>query len=456
MLGRMIRSLLAGLATAVIVLACASSASADSIAYIKDGNVWLTTPDGSRQYQVTTTGGYSDVTQSDDGTIVALNGVRLHRLARDGAVQADFATPVSDTRPAGSKQFWGPYDPAISPDGTKVAYTYYWLSQTTTPDCFPPKCLVALNEGGTGYTWSDRMTDWKTGDAIGYHSGWRHPSWVDNDMTLLANPTHLPNHDLLLDRISDGGNGHGNMVMAWFSDMQDNPHMSGAEISRDKRKLAAQTGANDSTLTVYFVRGFPSAWKDGNPIGSDVVRCYRYSGPEGGSYSQPTWSPDGAHMAFSDGAGLKIAAVPNFADDCTMDGATPQPGVLVAGATEPDWGPADVPPARPAAPAPPTQPTQPTQPGKSDGKSLSAKVTGTATKKSGVKLSVKVSGKGKLSAVAKAGSKTVGKASKTVKKAGTATLKLKVSKKGKLSVKVTFKPAKGGETMTKTLTVKVR
>ena len=299
----MFRSLLAGLAAAAIVLACAATASADSIAYIKEGNVWLTTPDGARQFQVTTAGGYSDVTQSDDGTIVALNGVRLHKLARDGAVLADFATPVSDTRPAGSKQFWGPYDPAISPDGTKVAYTYYWLSQTTTPNCFPPKCLVALNEGGTGYTWSDRMTDWKTGDAIGYHSGWRHPSWVDNDMTLLANPTHIPNHDLLLDRISDGGNGKGNMVMAWFSDVVDNPHMSGAEVTRDKRKLAAQTGENDSTLTVYLVRGFPSAWKDGNPIGSDVVRCYRYSGPEGGAYGQPSWSPDGSRMAFHDGGG---------------------------------------------------------------------------------------------------------------------------------------------------------
>ena len=87
---------------------------------------------------------------------VALNGVRLHHLARDGARARRLRHARLRHAPGRRQAFWGPYDPAISPDGTKVAYTYYWLSQTTTPDCFPPDCLVALNEGGTGYTWSDR------------------------------------------------------------------------------------------------------------------------------------------------------------------------------------------------------------------------------------------------------------------------------------------------------------
>ena len=139
-----------------------------------------------------------------------------------GNVLADFDTPVSDTRPAPAKQFYGPFDPAISPDGTKVAYTYYWLSQSQSPTCFPPTCFVAINEGGTGYSYADRQTDWDE-PGLGYHSGWRHPSWVDNDMTMLSNPTHMPNHDVILDRITDGGNGHGNMVMNWFSDTRRQP-----------------------------------------------------------------------------------------------------------------------------------------------------------------------------------------------------------------------------------------
>src|SRR5262245_4883820 len=246
-------------AAALLALVCAPAAIADSIAYVKDGNVWLSTPDASRSYQVTFNGGYSDVSQADDGTMIALSGVRLHKLSRDGKVLADCDTPVSDTRPAPAKTFYGPYDPAISPDGTKVAYTYYYMTQSQSNTCFPPECVVAINEGGTGYTWSDHQTGWKDGDAIGYHSGWRFPAWVDNDMTMLSNPTHLPNNDVILDRISDGGNGHGNQVLNWFSDLvNDNKGVSGGDISRDKTKMAFQTGENNATLTVYSVPTFPT------------------------------------------------------------------------------------------------------------------------------------------------------------------------------------------------------
>ena len=124
---------------ATFVLAGAAPAAADSIAYVKDGNVWLSTSDASRQYQVTSTGGYSDVSQADDGTMIALSGVRLHRLDRQGKVLADFDTPVSDTRPAGSRVFFGPFDPAVSPNGSKLAYTYYYMTQSQNPTCFPPE-----------------------------------------------------------------------------------------------------------------------------------------------------------------------------------------------------------------------------------------------------------------------------------------------------------------------------
>ena len=331
--------LLAGVLAAAALACAAPAALADSIAYIKDGNVWLTTPDGARQFQVTATGGYSDVSQADDGTMIALKGVRLNRLARDGQVLADFDTPVSDTRPAPSKTFYGPYDPAISPDGTKVAYTYYWMTQGTSPTCQPPTCFTTINEGGTGYSYSDRQTAWDA-PGLGKHSGWRYPAWVDNDTTLLADPTHLPNNDVILDTLSDGTSG--NLVHNWFSDMVGgNPHVSGGDITRDKTKLAFATGANDSTLTVYWVPQFPTRsrtatrrWRPSR------TRATATATPRAAAASRSRRSrPAAPRWSSRSGDGIHVAQVPAFAGDCTLNGATNDPPLLYRGRDPARLGP---------------------------------------------------------------------------------------------------------------------
>jgi hypothetical protein len=341
-LGMSSPSRLLALCGALITLAVAApTAMADSIAYIKDGDVWLSTGDGSRQYRVTSTGRYADVSQADDGTMIALTGVRLHRLDRRGNVLADFDTPVSDTRPAPAKTFYGPFDPAISPDGTKVAYTFHYMTQSQSPTCFPPTCFVGINEGGTGYSWADRQTGWDD-PALGRHTGWRNPVWVDEDTVMISDPTHMPNYDVILDTISDGDSG--NLVHGWFSDTaENNPHVSGGDISRDVTKMAFATGENDSTLTVYSVSQFPTTFKDGDaPVSTRPNICYSYSGPNG-SYSTPTFAPDGGRLAWAEDDGIKIVSVPSFAGGCTLDGATPNAPLVIPGGKQPDWGPADVP-----------------------------------------------------------------------------------------------------------------
>ena len=340
----LLKRLLAGVAALVVVAIAAPAASADSIAYVKNGDIYLSTSDGARQYRVTTTGGYSDVSQADDGTMIGLHGVRLHRLSRQGRVLADFDTPVSDTRPAPAKTFYGPYDPAISPDGRKVAYTYYYMTQSQSPTCFPPECVTTINEGGTGYSWADRQTAWDD-PALGKHSGWRNPSWVDNDTVMISDPTHALNYDVILDTISDGDSG--NLVHGWFSDMvEGNPHMSGGDVSRDRRKLAFATGENDSTLSVYSVPTFPTTFKDGDaPVSTRPSPCYRYSGTKS-AYSTPTFSPDGGRLAWSEADGIRIVTVPSFAGGCTTTGATPNAPLVIPGAKNPDWGPASVPAGR--------------------------------------------------------------------------------------------------------------
>ena len=74
-------------------------------------------------------------------------------------------------------------------------------------------CCVGINEGGTGYSHSDRQNDWKA-PGLGY----RHVVGSDSIVLSLSIQTGL----------------------------------------------RQQTGENDSTLTVYFVPEFPSSWRDGN------------------------------------------------------------------------------------------------------------------------------------------------------------------------------------------------
>src|SRR5689334_20860364 len=423
-------------AAALLVLACgAQTASADSIAYIKDGNVWLSTTDGSRQFQVTSNGGYSDVTQADDGTMIALTGVRLHKLDRQGNVLADFDTPVSDTRANGFKAFYGPFDPAISPDGSKLAYTYYYKGVSQDPSCFPPACVTVGWEGGTGYSHSDRQTDW--GEAgLGKHSGWLHPSWIDNENTMLSHATHWPNKEVVLDTVGDGPQ----LLRDWFTDStngNDGGQMAHGEMTRQRTKMAFVTGAGDTQLRFYKIRQFPHGGPHGD-WGSSLTDaelpyiCGIYGNPAGGKFGPPSWSPDGTRLAYHDGEGVKLVTVPDWpGDECTNEGISPTGQLLVAGAIEPDWGPADVPPARVVNP--PADPK------------LTLTV-GKASLRRGLKIKVQVPSAGKLTASALRGRKAMGSAKGRATGAGTKTLTLRFTKKAKrtlsrrakLTVKVGF------------------
>jgi hypothetical protein len=79
--------------------------------------------DVSREFQVTSTGGYTGVSQSDDGRLLATAGGDLRRLDRYGDVRSSIETLVSDAV-NGVDQFHGSYNADGSPDGKTAAYGY--------------------------------------------------------------------------------------------------------------------------------------------------------------------------------------------------------------------------------------------------------------------------------------------------------------------------------------------
>ena len=72
-----------GLAALVVALALPGVAAADSLVFVKAGNVWLANADGSNAYQVTLDGTaahpYASPSQADDGTIVAVRATATTR-----------------------------------------------------------------------------------------------------------------------------------------------------------------------------------------------------------------------------------------------------------------------------------------------------------------------------------------------------------------------------------------
>src|SRR4051794_32527480 len=273
--------------TVAATLAFAGTASADSISFIRGGDIWVASPDGAKQVQITHSGGYSYQSQADDGTFVALAGRRLHRIDRNGTVLADFSAPVSGEKvDDDTSYFMGPFDPEISPDGTKVVYSYLWQYIYTKPGCVGYKwyCQEKHLYQGVGYSYADRMTGW---DELGRQSGWVHPSWMGNDQVLLSRPSEPLNDSVMFDRVGTDNND----IQDWFSDGPSGALRDG-ELNRQGTTVAFVAGADEKRIVLYHRKGAP-------PAG---VEQFCTHGGASGTFEGLSWSPSGDRLAFADRA----------------------------------------------------------------------------------------------------------------------------------------------------------
>ena len=312
-----------GLAALVAALALPGAAAADSLVYVKAGNVWIANADGSNAYQVTLDGTaaypYASPSQADDGTIVAVRATattrrQLYRMRQNG----ELLNPPIDTPAPGT----GALDARVSPDGRLVAY---WFTTTV----FDPTCVFCVNVANRALlSYSDRFT---AHDAIGTPNtgGW--PSWIGNDTIAITNGSATVYYYRL------------GMPEAaeWFADFQTGggspiPTLLDVEASRDGARLAVVRGNNQETVTLYALNGPPPA------LPSPFTANCALQGPAG-KFSDPTWSENGQALAAQDGAGIWVLALPTLTPPCAA------PVLVVPGGSEPDFGPAAVNPGpRPA------------------------------------------------------------------------------------------------------------
>jgi hypothetical protein len=429
--GTMTRKAIVAAAVAAACMAVPAAAQADSLVFIKEHDVWLSEPDGSGLYQVTTDGTadnpYVSPSQSDDGTIVAgrdkPNGGPLYRMKQNGK--------VLNTIPV-VQAVAGPFRPHVSPDGQTVAYEEVFSRDVNG---------YLETSSDVRFTRADGSTPGGLPGEVGSGSG--SPSWIDSSRAMvgLNNVVHT---------VSPGS-----APAEWWFDYDHYDWFGyGTNIEDGEYaggNVAVVRGVEDSpenTIQMYRHEGDFAA----NPAPTCTI-----SGPVAGAngqfFADPTFAPDGRALAFQQGDGIHVMSYPS--GNC-LDG---QPRLVIAGGSQPDWSPAPVNPGQRETADCGSCGTPPRA-----GLALKLPKRVSASKlRKGLVVRVTTPGAGSLSATAAVRRKRVGSGRGKATASGTARVRVRFKKKAlrplrrakRLSLKVAFRPAGGGAAQTAKASVRL-
>jgi len=304
-----------------VVLADAGQAIAANVSYVgADGNVWRSTPDGSKKEQLTSDGTpemrYKTPSQKNDGTVVA-----IRRAGADsGTYFAHFFRP-SDKQMIDSwilpKTGAGSFAPfnggVISPDGGSFFYDWRYFDCWTNPCTGDLRVSVIAGPGVTNPC------------LINCHRYYLRPRWIPG--TPYAG---FVDEDFNAIWVQGEGQAEPRRWLG-FSD-RNAGDMESFDVSSDGRSVLELTaeGGDRSEFAFWNNNGTP-------PAGDPTVRCTAVDVAKAPAY--PRFSPDGSQITWQGEDGVYVSPVPAQADGgaCSL-----QPVKIADGGVEPSWGPASL------------------------------------------------------------------------------------------------------------------
>jgi hypothetical protein len=352
-----------GIAAAALLAAAAlpATASADSIVYMKDGQVWVANPDNSAAHAVTKYAfNWHAPSEADDGTIVAAGGPGhgpygdagsdLYVFNGDGNLR-NGPIPTPGTYYDLNCPTIAPPHVRVSPDASKIAYT--------TTICDSEFTALWTPSTATGLDWPRQNNGLGTED-------FDMPGWVDSGQFVVSHVGDTLTSSYARWWAHSTDNDTTVSEPAWSDDdavdSGSNAPMNGTQavVSRDATRFAIFEN-DQSDWIPPVVHNVDVRLYSLESDGSLTWRCtIPLSAPNTTApfYLSPSFSPDGSKLLWGDDTGVEVMALGDVASGCSGHG---QPALLVPGASEPFYAkgnlqPEAANPSQPGAPAAPSPP----------------------------------------------------------------------------------------------------
>lgn len=331
----------------VVLAAFPALARADSVVYMKGGQVWISNADGSgaRQFTLNQFSWHSP-SEADDGTVVVAGGPAhgsygqagsdLYRFSGDGN-QIGGAIPTSGSYATSGCLSQPPTGVRVSFDASKIAYgsylcgsseyTAYWTPSTATGLDFPNQTLGQQD----------------------YYE----PAWQSNSQFLVTHAGPTVTSSQARWYLHDVSQGDSEGTTGWNESAMTGTGQQGL-ISRQGTTLAVfeddaadQVSGKPSKFNLWLYRSSSlpvnAGW--GDPACQIALDPSVTSDP---FHISPSFSPDGTKIMWGDDQGVKVMSIADLSTCPTVANAA----LLIPGGGEPFYSKGNL----QAAAASPTQP----------------------------------------------------------------------------------------------------